>query len=139
VEDTSIINISPSPTDFTDSANKILQYINKWLTTKLLSLNADKTQYMQFVTKTSSLIGLQVMYKNKEIVNTSNTKFLGLTLDNKFSWKNHTDAIVTKLRSACFTVRAVKPLISQESLRLVFFSYSLHNYIWISILGQFLS
>jgi hypothetical protein len=34
-----------------------------------LSLNVDKTQYMQFVTKTSSLIDLHVKYKNKIIAN----------------------------------------------------------------------
>jgi hypothetical protein len=65
------------------------------------------------------------MYKNKEIANTSNTKCLGLTLDNTFSWKNHIDTIVPKLSSACFTVRAVKPFLSQESLRMVYFSYFL--------------
>jgi hypothetical protein len=39
---------------------------------------------MQFVTKTSSLIDLHVTYMNKEIANTCNTKFLGLTLENTF-------------------------------------------------------
>jgi hypothetical protein len=58
---------------------------------------------MQFVTKTSSLIDLYVNCKNKEIANTSNTKFLGLTLDNTF---------VPKLSSACFAVRDVKPFLS---------------------------
>jgi hypothetical protein len=77
---------------------------------------------MQFVTKTSSLIDLHVMYKNKDIANTFNIKFLGLTLDNPFSWKNLIDAIAHKLSSACFAVRAVKPFLSQESLRLVYFS-----------------
>jgi hypothetical protein len=66
VDDTSIIITSLNRTNFTNSANKILQNINKWFTTNLLSLNADKTQYMQFVTKTSSLIDLHVMHKNKE-------------------------------------------------------------------------
>jgi hypothetical protein len=84
VDDTSVIITSLNPTDFTNSANKILQDINKWFTTNLLSLNADKAQYMQFVTKTSSLIDLHVTYKNKEI-NTSNIKFLRITLDNTFS------------------------------------------------------
>jgi hypothetical protein len=38
---------------------------------------AHKTHYMQFVTKTSSLIDLHVMCKNKEIANTCNTNSLG--------------------------------------------------------------
>jgi hypothetical protein len=76
-DDTSIIITSLNPTNFTNSANKILQDINKWFTTNLLSLHADKTQYiyMQFVTETSSLIDLHVMYKNKDVANTSNTTF----------------------------------------------------------------
>jgi hypothetical protein len=124
MDDTSIIITSLNPTNFTNSAKKkILQDINKLFTTNLSSLNADKTQYMQFVTKTSSLMYLHVMNKNKEIVNTCNTKFPKLTLDNTFSWKNHIDTIVPKLSSASFTVRAVKPFLSQESLRIVYFSY----------------
>jgi hypothetical protein len=78
---------------------------------------------MQSVTRTSSLIDLHVQNKNKEMANTSNTKFLELTSDNTFSWKNHIDATVPKLSPACFTVRAVKPFVSQESLRMVYFSY----------------
>jgi hypothetical protein len=84
-DDTSIIITSLNPTDFTNGANKILQDISKWFTTNLLSLNADKTQYMQLATKTSSPTDLHVTYKNKEIAYSSNTKFLGLTLDNTFS------------------------------------------------------
>jgi hypothetical protein len=89
--DTSIIVTSLNPTYFTNSTNNILQDINKWFTTNLLPLNAEKTQYMQFATKTSSLIDLHVMYTNKELANNFNTKFLRLTLDNTFSWKNHID------------------------------------------------
>jgi hypothetical protein len=42
-DNTSIIITSIKPTNFTDSANRILQDISKWFTTNLLSLNADKT------------------------------------------------------------------------------------------------
>jgi hypothetical protein len=122
-DDTSIVITSFYPIVLPNSANKILQNINKWFTTNLLSLNADKSQYMQFVTKTSSLIDLHIKYKNKGIANTSNTKFLGLTLDNTFPWKNRIDTVVPKLSSACFTVRAVKTFLSQESLRMVYVSY----------------
>jgi hypothetical protein len=62
-DDTSIIITSLNPTNFTNSANRLLQDINKWFITNLLSLNADKAQYMQFVTKTSSIIDLHVNSK----------------------------------------------------------------------------
>jgi hypothetical protein len=73
VDDTSIIITSLNPTDFTNSANKILQDINKWFTSNLLPLNSDKPQYLQFVTKTSPLLDLHILYKNKEVANTCNT------------------------------------------------------------------
>jgi hypothetical protein len=41
VDDTIIIITSLNPTNFTNSANKIVQDINTWFTTNLLSLNAD--------------------------------------------------------------------------------------------------
>jgi hypothetical protein len=50
-DDTSIIITILNTTDITNCANTILQDINKWFSTNLLSLNADKTQYIQFVTK----------------------------------------------------------------------------------------
>jgi hypothetical protein len=47
-DDTNIIITSLNPTNFTNSANKILRDINKWFTTNLLSLNTENTQYIQF-------------------------------------------------------------------------------------------
>jgi hypothetical protein len=63
------------------------------------------------------------MCKNKKIANACNIKFLGLTLNNTFSWKNHIDAIVPRLSSAYFAVRAIKPFLSQESLKMLYFSF----------------
>jgi hypothetical protein len=63
------------------------------------------------------------MHGNKKIANICNTKFLGLTLDNTLSWKMHIDTIIPKLSSERFVIRAVKPLLSQDSLRMVHYSY----------------
>ena len=78
---------------------------------------------MQLVTKNSSLIDLNISHGNKKIANICNTKFLGITLDNTLSWKTHIDTIIPKLSSACFAIRAVKPFLSQESLKMVYYSY----------------
>jgi hypothetical protein len=39
------------------------------------------------------------------------------------SWKSHIDWLMSKLSSACYAVRAVKPYMSQETLRMIYFSY----------------
>ena len=63
------------------------------------------------------------MYGNNKIVNVYNTKFLGLTLDNTLSWRTHISTIIPKLSSACFALRVVKPFLSQDSLKIVYYSY----------------
>lgn len=52
---TSRIVNSPNQIKFENTVNRLCQDINSWLTINLLSLNVDKTQFMQFVTKTSPL------------------------------------------------------------------------------------
>lgn len=122
-DDTSIIVKSLNPTTFGNTINKVFQDINKWFTVNMLSLNAEKTQFMQFVTKINSLLQIDIIHENKKIANVFNTKFLGLTLDNSFSWKTHIDTVIPKLSSACYTIRILKPFLSQKSLKMVYYSY----------------
>ena len=64
-----------------------------------------------------------IMHGSKKITMVKNTKFLGLTLDSTLSWKPHIDTISTKLSSAGFALRLLRPLLSLESLRMEYFSY----------------
>jgi hypothetical protein len=54
----------------------------------------DKTHFIQFATKNSSSVDFNIMHGNKKIDDVYNTKFLGLTLDNTFSWRTHIDTII---------------------------------------------
>jgi hypothetical protein len=63
------------------------------------------------------------VHGNKKIANTCTTKFLGLTLENTLSWNTHIDTIVPKLRSVTFAIRMVKLFLSQDSLKMIYYSY----------------
>ena len=117
-DDTRMIITNPTPSNFEKSVNKIIQDTNE-----LLPLNLDKTHFIQFVTKNSSSIDFNIMHRNKKLANIYNTKFLGLTLDNTLSWRTHIDTILPKLSSASFALRVVKPFLSQDSLKMVYYSY----------------
>jgi hypothetical protein len=78
---------------------------------------------MQFITNNRSLMYLNIMHEKKETVNIRYTKFLGLTLDNTLSWKTHRDTTVPKLSSVYIVIRTIKTFLSQESLRMVHYSY----------------
>jgi hypothetical protein len=85
----------------------------------LLSLNAKKTQHIQFITKNNMLTSRKIRYGNTTIPNVSHTKFLGLTVDNILSWKNHTDLIINKLRTACYVITPVKKYTSHSTMIMV--------------------
>jgi len=46
-----------------------------------------------------------------------------LKIDDSLSWKDHIAAITSKLNKACYAIQSVKPFLSREILRMVYFSY----------------
>jgi hypothetical protein len=54
--------------------------------------NYEKTCFLQFQTKNSKTLDIQVSYSNN-----FNVSFLELKIDNLLTWKDHIDAIVIKL------------------------------------------
>ena len=103
--------------------NKTFHEVNKWFKTNLLTLNLKKTHHLQFTTMNHDELDMYIGLSHKQIVNSNCTKFLGLNTDNKLSWKNHIDYLITKLSSSCFIMRVIKPIMSWSSLRIIYFAY----------------
>jgi hypothetical protein len=101
----------------------MLENINDWFKANLLTLNFDKRYYIQFLTKNSSAMNIHIGYDNNQVTTSTKTRFLGLIIDNMLSWKRHVDWLMSKLGSAYHAIRAVKPCMSQETLRMIYFSY----------------
>jgi len=70
--------LTPTPINSWDNNTK--KNINIWFKTNLLSLNNDKTNFMNFTTKNSSRTDENVGYYNKLISKTSTLKFVGLMI-----------------------------------------------------------
>ena len=122
-DDTSIIISNPDLQEFKDNANKILDELNRWFCNNLLTLSYNKSHFLQFLTKNQNKINIQITTSNSILTNITSTKFLGITLDNMLTWKEHITDLTTKLNKACFAIRAVKPYMSLRVLRTVYFSY----------------
>jgi hypothetical protein len=135
-DDTGMIISKSDPKQFTNTINRNIIKTNKWVKCNSLSLNIDKTYFLQFHTKTNQKYDFQTSYENRQITIAQNIKFLGILIDSNLSWKQHIN-IIPKLNKACFAVRSVKPCMPLEVMRLIYFSYfhSVLSY----ILGQFSS
>jgi len=66
---------------------------------------------------------LELNYQDNYIKSSTNTEFLGLIIDHSLPWKAHIDQMMSKLNTACFVVRTIQTMMSQETLRMVYFAY----------------
>ena len=121
-DDTTILITSPNKRDFELKVTKVLNCINEWFNTNKLSINFDKTYYIQFKTNHNSRSHLEISQLNKQILHTSNIKFLGIYINDNMNWKNHIEYIFPKLSMACHTMRIIKPYMSLDTLRIVHYS-----------------
>ena len=122
-DDTSIIITNPSPSNFKEDINNKIYNINVWFRGNSLSLNFDKTYFLQFSTKSNYEINIKITCDNKLIKETKNTNFLGLDIDSSLTWKTHIDQVIIKLSRTCYAVSYVRHFMTQDTLRTIYFSY----------------
>ena len=80
-DDTSIIISNTSPEEFKSNISLVLTETIDWFQSNLLTLNCDKTHFLQFLTKKRNEIKMQIISSNTIITNINSTKFLGLIID----------------------------------------------------------
>ena len=107
-DDTSFVMGNPFKDVFKFNTSKIFSEISKWFYSNLLMLNYDKTYFLQFLTKTDYEINMQVSFGDKKIATARSLKFLGLTIDTTFTWKQHITELTTRLNETCYAIRSIK-------------------------------
>ena len=120
--------------DFSTKVNTVFADINEWFMSNLLSLDFNKNYFLQFRTKNSQKIDLNITLLNKHITNTTDIKLVGLTIDETLSWKCHINHILSRLCTVCYAIRPVTPLMAEKTLRIIYFSYA-HSIMYGMILG----
>jgi protein associated with RNAse G/E len=88
-DDTSIIIKNSCLTAFRNEIATVFVQLNEWFNKILLSLNYENTHYIQFMTKNSTSLDINIGLNNKFITNVSKTKFLGIVIESTLSWKAH--------------------------------------------------
>jgi len=106
------------------SRRKHTKYRKRWkFEINLLTLNVNKTQYLEFRTKNYYNVNTQIKYDQECITNATKIKFLGLTIDDTFSWKQHIEQVINKMCSACYALRNMKHIVPVETLRIIYFAH----------------
>ena len=92
--------------------------------------NYEKTQYVHFTLKSTVFYEASIAYNNSFISCSTSTKFLGVIIENTLPWKAHIDHLLSKLCTAYYSVRTIKPFMCQENLKSIYYScfHSLMTY-----------
>lgn len=114
--------------------------IDKWFNANDLTLNLNKTKYINFSLRHSEL-NLNLRYHNLACITKNNClchilecvqsyKYLGLNFDSNLKWKTHIFELGKKLRFILFNFYHLKNKIDVPFLKTLYFSwfYSLVNY-----------
>ena len=111
-DDTNIFIAAEKKYKAYEIANEVLQAVNRYMEVNLLHINVKKCCYMHFSPfKNANSKELDdndddvdnhyLSINNKIIKPVTETKFLGVIIDNKLTWKPHIMSLNKKLRSAC--------------------------------------
>ena len=57
------------------------------------------------------------------IIQTNFIKYLGITVENALSWKQHIDTIILKLHQACCIIRRCKLYLPHAALQMVYYAF----------------
>ena len=121
-DDTSILITSPNKNDLQIKITAAFNFINEWLNTNLLYINFNKTHYIQFTTENKPKSHIKITNVNKQITTISSIKFLGMYINDTINWKYHIEYILTKSSADCYAMRIIKPYMSLETLKIVYYS-----------------
>ena len=112
-----------NPEEFKNSTILVMNEIIEWFKSNLLSLNCNKTNFLQFITKKNKEIAFKITTTNSIITSINSTKFLGIMIDSTLSWNYHIMSLTSKLNKACYAIQMVKSCMSLDVLRMIYFSY----------------
>jgi hypothetical protein len=122
-DDTSINVKSSNSRDFQTNLATAFNSVNKWFKINVLSINVDKTPYIQFKTKNKPTVDINIACNDSLITTVPKIKFLGLYIHDSPNWSYHIEYIIPKLSSACYIMRRIKPFVSPNTLKTVYYSY----------------
>jgi len=122
-DDTSIIIVNPNPLPFVNNVNETFTAITTWFKTNQLSLNLDKTTFLQFRTKNSKKLDFNVSLSKDLTSKKSSIKFVGLFIDETLTWKSHITYLSKRLGSACYAIRTIASDLSTDILTMVYYAY----------------
>ena len=126
-DDTTILYSSSDIVSKIPVINRELSEVSNWFKANKLSVNATKTNYMIMGTQhdmTSmedhSVSNVDIILDKTKLKRVDKTKFLGVTIDENLSWKNHIDGITKTISRNIGMINKLKFIIPERILHTLY-------------------
>ena len=119
-DDTSILINDKDAESLSRKATDTLTKIMKWIDANKLSLNLNKTSYIIFSNK--PINDLKIKINNIELNRAANAKILGLTIDDKLTFKEHINNLVSRLSRYLYMLIKLRNFVPLYILRKLYYS-----------------
>ena len=114
-DDSNVFFSHDNPNTLVNTVNFELEKLTEWIRANKLSLNLQKTKYMLF-SNTLEALPLDIILDDTSLESVSEIKFLGITVDNKLSWKPHIASTCNTISRNIGVINRLKSHIPSSSL-----------------------
>lgn len=123
-DDTALIFSGQDWDQVRENMTKGVRVVKNWLETNRLTLNVKKTNYIAFSITKKSRPDYNSIYVGKDqISEVTQTKYLGLNIDQHLKWTSHIEYISNKIRKLIHGFYCWREMLCKKSLIIIYKSF----------------
>jgi hypothetical protein len=124
-DDTSIFIRGKDPQELQEQSKIVLQNLLNWCISNKLTINASKSCFMVFHSRNSTTHSAikSIEIPGLIIQRQYSTKFLGVTLDETLSWKEHVTAVCNSLLKYFCIFNYIKHIVTRTVARQLYYAF----------------
>ena len=122
-DDTTVFCSGKNIDDLINIVNREMQKLIIWLYVNKLSINTEKTNYILFSLRKKINTSCNVYINQKVIDRVTNTKFLGVIIDEKLTWSHHIKYIKKKISKGIGIICKARKIFKMQTLLTMYYSF----------------
>ena len=124
-DDSNIFVSDINPRSLKNQMIEVLKNMDEWFKANKLTINMSKTKYSIFVKPRSDIPNIlnSVTVNGTKISRVSDSKYLGLILDDKLNWSKHIDELNEKLSKTVQAYKIVTSFINTRAKYMLYYAY----------------
>ncbi len=128
-DDTTVYSMGENLQQLYAQVNTDLHALNDWFRANQLSVNPTKTKYILFTKHGNTTAdGLFLHIENDHLERVQTTKFLGVFMDEHFTWEYHIDHCKKKISKGIYAINMSKHVLDKTNLKILYYSL-VHPYL----------